>query len=166
MRQQVSFIADQNGMLLFALIQAHDGAGNLAHQVAAEVRRLQVQFQGDLAQQIQRRARGEVYVEDLVQAAIERGGKHARGGGLARAHFAGDQTYAVMLCQELQPRFDLIPSLGGEELFGVGAVGKGRLLEAEKGFPHGYFSSVSQGGSSPLRTASTRRATPSGLPSE
>jgi len=41
MRQQVGFIADQNGMLLLALVQAHDSAGNLAHQVAAEVRRLQ-----------------------------------------------------------------------------------------------------------------------------
>ena len=166
MRQQVGFIADQNGMLLFALVQTHDGAGDLAHQVAAEVRRLQVQFQGDLAQQVQRRARGEVHVENLVQAGIERGGEHARGSGLARAHFAGDQTDAVMLGQKLQPRLDLVPGLGSEELFGVGAVGKGRLLEAEEGFPHGYFSSVSQGGSSPLRTASTSRATPSGLPSE
>ncbi len=50
MRQQVGFIADQNRMLLLALVQAHDGAGNLAHQVAAEVRRFQVQFQCDLAQ--------------------------------------------------------------------------------------------------------------------
>ena len=51
MRQQVGFIADQNRMLLPAMVQAHDGAGNLAHQVAAKVRRLQVQFQGDLAEQ-------------------------------------------------------------------------------------------------------------------
>ncbi len=97
---------------------------------------------------------------------MERGGEHARGGGFARAHFACDQTHAVMLSQELQPRLDLVPSLGGEELFGVGAVGKGRLLKAEKGFPHSYFSSVSQGGSSPLTTASTSLAMPSGLPSE
>ena len=166
MRQQVGFIADQNGMLLFALVQAHDGAGNLAYQVAAEVCRLQVQLQGDLAQQVQRRTRGEVHVEDLVKAGVERGCEHARGGGFAGAHFAGDQTDAVMLGQKVQPRLDLIPGLGGEQLFGVGAVGEGRFLEAEKGFPHGYFSSVSQGGSSPLRTASTSRATPSGLPSE
>src|ERR1700674_2881474 len=83
--------------------------GNLAYQVAAEVRRLQVQFQGDLTQQVQRRARGEVHVEDFVQAGVERGGEHARSGGLACAHFAGDQTHAVMLRQELQPRLDLIP---------------------------------------------------------
>src|SRR5205823_11097475 len=132
-------------MLLFALVQAHNGAGNLAHQVATEVRRLQVQFQGDLAQQVQRRARGKVHVEDLVEAWIERSGEHARGGGLACAHFAGDQTYAVMLSQELQPRPDLVPGLGGEELFGVGAVGKGHLLKTEKGFPHDYCSFVSQG---------------------
>src|SRR5580658_4593964 len=166
MRQQVGFIADQNGMLLFALVQTHDGSGDLAHQVAAEVCRLQVQFQGDLTQQVQRRARGEVDVEDLVQTAIEGGGEHARGGGLTCAHFAGDQAGAVMLSQELEPRLDLVPGLGGEQLFGVGAIGKRRLLETEKGFPHGYFSSVSQGGSSPLTTASTSLATPSGLPSE
>jgi hypothetical protein len=51
-------------VLLFALVQTHDAAGNLAHQVAAEVRRLQVQFQDDLAQQVQRRARREVHVEE------------------------------------------------------------------------------------------------------
>ena len=107
-----------------------------------------------------------MHVEDLVEAWIERSGEHARGGGLACAHFAGDQTYAVMLSQELQPRPDLVPGLGGEELFGVGAVGKGHLLKTEKGFPHDYCSFVSQGGSSPLRTASTSLATPSGLPSE
>ncbi len=61
MRQQVGFIADQNGMLLLALVQTHDGIGDLAHQVAAEVRRFQVQFQGDLAKQVQRRAGREVH---------------------------------------------------------------------------------------------------------
>src|SRR5262245_47614201 len=36
MRREVGFIADQNGMLLFALVQAHDGVSNLwPHQVAA-----------------------------------------------------------------------------------------------------------------------------------
>jgi hypothetical protein len=49
MRQQVGFIADQNRMLLLTLVQAHDGVCNLAHQVAAEVRWFQVQFQSDLA---------------------------------------------------------------------------------------------------------------------
>ena len=49
MRQQVGFIADQNGMLFFALVQTHDGLGDLAHQVTAKVRRLQVQFERDLA---------------------------------------------------------------------------------------------------------------------
>ena len=71
-----------------------------------------------------------------------------------------------MLGEELQPRLDLIPGLGGEQLFGVGAVAEGSFLEAEEGFPHGYFLSVFQDGSDPLRTASTSRATPSGLPSE
>jgi len=83
-----------------------------------------------------------------------------------RAHFAGDQADAVMLGQKLQPCFDLVPGLGSEQLFGVGAVAEGSFLEAEEGFPHGYFTSVSHSGSMPLATASTSRATPSGLPSE
>jgi type II secretory pathway predicted ATPase ExeA len=32
-RQQVGFIADQNGMLFFALVQAPHGIGDLAHQL-------------------------------------------------------------------------------------------------------------------------------------
>jgi hypothetical protein len=166
MRQQMGFIADQNGMLLFTLVQAHDGIGNLAHQVAAEVRRRQVQFQRDLAEQVQCRARGEVHVENLVEAGVERGGEHARGGGLASAHFAGDQAHAMMLGQKLQPCLDLIPSLRGEELLGIGTIGERCFLEAEEGFPHSHFSSVSQGGNNPLTTASTSLAMPSGLPSE
>ena len=43
-------------MLLLALVETHDGFGDLAHQVAAVVRRLQIQFQGDLAEQIQSRS--------------------------------------------------------------------------------------------------------------
>jgi hypothetical protein len=35
-------------MLLFTLVEMHDGFGDLANQVAAVVRRLQTQFQGDL----------------------------------------------------------------------------------------------------------------------
>ena len=66
MRQQVSFIADQNGMLLLALVETHNGAGDLAHQVAAKVGRFQIQFQGDLTEQVERGAGGEVHVEDLV----------------------------------------------------------------------------------------------------
>src|SRR5580704_1182276 len=166
MRKQMGFIADQNGMLLLALVQAHDGIGNLAYQIAAEVRRRQVQFERDLAEQVQCRARGKVHVENLVQAGVERGGEHARGGGLASAHFAGDQAHAMMLRQKLQSCLDLIPGLRGEELFGVRAIRERRFLETEKGFPHDYFSSVSQGGNNPLTTASTSRARPSGLPSE
>ena len=75
-------------------------SADLAHQVAAEVRRLQIQFQGDLAQQVQRRAGGEVHIEDLIEVGIERGGEDARGGGLAGADFAGEQARAVMLRPE------------------------------------------------------------------
>src|SRR5262249_29701506 len=52
MWQQMGFIADQNRMLLIVLVQTHDGACDLAHQITAEVRRFQIQFQGDLAQQV------------------------------------------------------------------------------------------------------------------
>ena len=40
MAQQLSFVADENGVLLFALVETHDGGGDLAHQVAAVVGRL------------------------------------------------------------------------------------------------------------------------------
>ena len=49
MRQQVSLIADENRMLLLALIEAHDGVGDLPDQVAAKVGRLQIQRERDLA---------------------------------------------------------------------------------------------------------------------
>src|SRR5262249_29222098 len=166
MWQQVGFIADQNGVLLLALVQTHDGFGDLAHQVAAEVRRLQIQFQSDLAQQVQRRAGGEMDIENLVEAGLARAGEATGRGGFSRANLAGDQAHAVMLRQKLQPRLDLIPGLGGEQLFGVWTVGERRLLESEKRFPHAYFSSSSQGGSSPLTTAFTSRARPCGWPSE
>jgi hypothetical protein len=48
-RQQVRFVADENRVLLLALVQAHDGVGDLPHQIAAEVRRGQLQRQGHLA---------------------------------------------------------------------------------------------------------------------
>src|ERR1035437_4983569 len=31
MREQVRFVADENGMLLLALVEPHDGVGNLPH---------------------------------------------------------------------------------------------------------------------------------------
>ena len=52
MRQQVGFIADENRVLLFALVQTHDGIGDLPHQIAAEVGRGEIQRQGNLAQRI------------------------------------------------------------------------------------------------------------------
>ncbi len=43
MTQQLGFVADENRMLLLTLIEVHDGLGDLAHQVAAVVRRLQIE---------------------------------------------------------------------------------------------------------------------------
>ena len=54
-------------MLLLTFIQAHDGVGDLPHQVAAKVRGLQTETERDLAQQIQRRTGGEVDIQDLVK---------------------------------------------------------------------------------------------------
>ena len=76
-------------------------------------------------------------IEDLIQVGIEPGGEGAGGGGLAGAHFAGEQTGAVMLDQELEPRLDLSPGLGSEQLFGIGAVAEGSFLETEECFHHG-----------------------------
>ena len=114
MAQQLGFVTDENGMLLLAPIEAHDGAGDLAHKVAAVVGRFQVQFQRQLAEQIQRRSGGPVQVEDLIQVGIERGGEAAGGGGFTGADFTGEQPGAVMIGQKLQPRFGLVPCLGRE----------------------------------------------------
>src|SRR6266478_1269297 len=99
-------------MLLLALIEAHDGTGDLAHQIAAVVGRIQIQFQRQLAEQIQRRSRGPVQIEDLIQVGIERGAEGTSGSGFARADFAGEQAGA-----------------------------EGRLFETEESFQHDRYSS-------------------------
>ena len=71
MAQQLGFVADENGVLLFALVETHDGVGDLAHQVAAVVRRFEIQFQGQLAEQVQSGPGSPVQIEDLVQVGIE-----------------------------------------------------------------------------------------------
>jgi len=48
--QQMGFIANQNGMLFFALVQTHDGVGDLTDQIPAAARWLQVQFARHLSQ--------------------------------------------------------------------------------------------------------------------
>jgi len=37
--QELGLVTDENGVLLLALIEAHDGVGDLARQIAAVVRR-------------------------------------------------------------------------------------------------------------------------------
>ena len=85
--------------------------GDLAHQVAAVVRRLQVQFQGQLAQQIQSGSGSPVQIQDLIEVGIEAGGEGAGGGGFAGADFAGEQAGAVMIGEKLEPRLDLVSRL-------------------------------------------------------
>ena len=51
--QQLRFVADENGVLFFALVEIHDGGGDLAHQVAAVVGRFEVELQCQLAEEIQ-----------------------------------------------------------------------------------------------------------------
>src|SRR5882672_5998167 len=92
-----------------------------------------------------------------------------------------------MLDQKLEPRLDLGPGLGREQLLGIGAVAERRLLETEESFHHGDYSfssffrcssstklmpvgsgSAAAGrlaeGNCALMTGSTRRAVPCGFP--
>ena len=114
MAQQLGFIADENGMLFLSLVETHDGLRDLAHQVAAVVRRFQIELQGQLAEQIERRSGSPVQIQDLIKIGIERGGKAAGGGRFTGADFPGEQADAVMLGQKLQPRLGLIPGLRRE----------------------------------------------------
>src|SRR5207247_2302576 len=141
MAQQLRFVADENGMLLFALVKMHDGLGDLAHQIAAVVRRFQIQFQGDLAEQIQSRSRGPVQIQDLIEVGIEASGEGAGRGRFTSAHFAGQQAGAVMIDQELEARLDLVPGLGSKQLLGIGAIAERSLFETEEGLYHGGSSS-------------------------
>src|SRR5215831_11995284 len=143
--QQLGLVADEQGVLFLALIQAHDSLRDLARQVAAIVRRLQIQFQRHLAEQIERRARRPVQIHHLEQIGIQTGGEAARRGALARTDFAGDQPRAAMLYQKLEPRLDLIPGLGSKQLFAIRVVAERCFLEAEEGFYHGTSSSSLSG---------------------
>src|SRR5215831_19102450 len=186
MSQQLGLVADENGMLLFALIEMHDGFGYLAHEIAAVMRWLEIQLEGQLAEQIQSRSRRPVQIQDLIEVGIEAGAESAGRGGFAGAYFAGQQPGAMMIHQELETHLDLVPGLRSEQLLGIGIVAEGSFLEPEEGFYHGGSSSsfffmsrstklmpVGSGsaaldgladGNWPLTTGSTRRAVPSALP--
>src|SRR5258708_27798192 len=183
MGQQLGFIANENGMLLFALVKIHDGGGDLAHQISAVVRWLEVELQGQLAKEIQSGAGSPMDIQDLIEAGIESGGEGAGGGGLACADFAGEQTGAVMIGQKLESRFGLGVGLRREQLFAVGIIAERHFLEAEESFHHERHSLSSffrlssstklmpvgsnsalgtrfTGGKRALTTGSTRRALP------
>src|SRR5919109_794360 len=139
MAQQVGLVTDEDRMLLLALIQTHDGLGDLTDQIPAATRRLEVQFARQLPQQIQAGAGGPVQVEDLVQTGIERAAEGAGGSGFSGSHFSGQQTRSVVIDQKLQSRLDLSPSLRGEQLLGIRTVRKRRFLKTEEGFPHRWL---------------------------
>ena len=61
------FIADQKRMLLLALIEPHDRVADLPHQIATKVRGFEIEGQGNLAQQVERRAGGEMNIEGLKE---------------------------------------------------------------------------------------------------
>src|SRR6202051_889123 len=187
MAQQLRFVADENRVLFFALVEIHDGGGDLTHQVAAVMCRWEVEFQGQLAKQIQGGAGSPVQIQNLVEIGIESGGEGAGGGGLAGADFAGEQTGAVMIGQKLESCLDLDVGLRGKQLFAIGMVAERRFLETEESFHHERYSSSSflrlssstklisvgsgsagadrfTGGKPALTTGSTRRAEPCGLP--
>ena len=77
-----------------------------------------------------------MHIQNLEQTRIESGSEHARGGGLAGAHFAGQQAHAMMVHQKFQPLGHLQPRRRSEQLLGVRAIGKRWFLEAEERFPH------------------------------
>ena len=85
------------------------------------------------------------------------------------------QLFASQAWNQVKTRLDFLAQHHGVGLV-TGEVGAGKSTAARVftatlntnlyKILYVHFSSGSQGGSSPLRTASTRRATPSGLPSE
>ena len=54
MAEKLRFIQNQDGMLFAGLVQTDDGFRDLSREIAAIVRRLQIQTAGNLAQQVQR----------------------------------------------------------------------------------------------------------------
>lgn len=132
MAQQLGFVADEQGVLLLAAVETHQGLGDLAHQVAAVMGGFQIQFHGQEAEQIQGGAAGPVQVKDLIEIGIKGGGEGAGGGGLAGADFAGEQTGAVVIDQELQPGLDLVPGLEGNNCLASGLSLKGIFLKPKK----------------------------------
>jgi hypothetical protein len=187
MAQQLRFVADENGVLFFALVEIHDGGRDLAHQVAAVVRRFEVELQGQLAEQIQSGPGTPMEVQDLVEAGIESRGEGAGGGRLAGADFAGEQTGAVVIGQKLESCLGFRVGLRSEQLFAIGMVAERCLLETEVSFHDERYSSSSflrlssstklmpvgsgsaagdrfRGGKPALMTGSTRRAAPCSFP--
>ncbi len=78
---------------------------------------------------IQGRTCREVNIENLGQVRVERSGEKARGGGLAGAHLTGEQTRARMPREQFEPRPDLLPGFGGEQLLAVRRVAKRSFLK-------------------------------------
>jgi len=65
MGEQLRFIKDEYGVLLFGVVQTHDRIGDLIDQIAFEASGFEIQVAGQLAQQIQSRTRRPVQVEIL-----------------------------------------------------------------------------------------------------
>ena len=114
MAQQLRFIADENGVLFFALVEIHDGGGYLAHQVPSVVRRFEVEFESQLAEQIQSGPGSPMEIQDLVKAGIESGDESAGSSGLAGADFAGEQAGAMVIGQKLESCLGLCVGLRSE----------------------------------------------------
>jgi hypothetical protein len=134
MAQELGFVKDQYRMLLFALVEPDDRLRDLARQIAAHMSGLEIEFQRDLPQQVQGRTGGPVPVENFVKVGVEAGSEGAGRGGFAGADFTGEQSDAMMIGQELETGLDLMRGLGGEQLFGSGAIAEGCFLKTEEGF--------------------------------
>ena len=132
----MGLIKTKNRVLLFGFVESDDGFGDLIDEIALEVRGFETQIAGQLAEQIQRRTGGPVQIDRLVEVGIQTGQPGSGGRRLARSSFSGQQARATMIGEELKAGFQLGPSAGFKQLFGIGVGGERGFLKAEEGFKH------------------------------
>jgi len=131
MGQQLGLVTEEDGVLLLALIEAHDGVGDLAHPIAAVVRGTRSRAKASW------RSRSSAEPESNADRGPYRdwgGGWRGRCGRrwTCPRLLRGEQAGALMIDQKLEPRLDLRPSLRGKQLLGVGVIAEGSFLKPKK----------------------------------
>jgi len=91
-------------------VQTDDRLRDLSGEIAAVMRRFQIQTTGNLAQQVQRRTRRPVQVDHLKEARVQSGKPVPGGRGFTGTDLAGQQPRASVVDQKLQSRLNLLPS--------------------------------------------------------